>query len=282
MHPERGNITAIIIAYLNKYLDRFEQNLEQARIAYEPEAIHEYRVAVKRIRAVVRAVNQAAEEEILSPEIIFPLREMFKAGGPIRDDQVQTELVEQLERDSGRKFPLIKAFYRKRIDNQRDKFFVRSVDFDYPSIGRIREDLAESLQSLDPVEFEQQLYDWLKETMEKLRKKRFSLDEPDRLHRFRTRFKEKGYIVEMLYQSQEDFRITRSAYERIKDFGLELGNWHDHYQLWAKTAIIFQESKDINLLEEAFEMRKLIIPVHDRLFQELIHLIKRDDALFQL
>jgi CHAD domain-containing protein len=282
MSSDQGNITTIIIAYLGKYLDRFASNLEQARIHFEPESIHEYRVAVKRIRAVARAVNQATGEEILPDSLILPLRLMFKAGGPIRDDQVQTELVEQLEQISGMNFPLIKQFYRKRIDNQRDQFFVRSVDFDYPVIGEIRNQMASALSPMDPEGLEANLYEWLRDSMEKLRKKRFSLEDPDRLHRFRTRFKEKGYIVEMLYFSEYDYHITKTAFNRIKDFGQELGTWHDHYQLWSKTAFIFQESKDVRLLEEAFEMRKLITPVHDRLFQEMLHLIKRDDTLFTL
>jgi hypothetical protein len=44
--------------------------------------------------------------------------------------------------------------------------------------------------------------------------------------------------------------------------------------------VIFQESREVGLMEEAFEMRKLIMPEHDKLFQEILHLIKRDHSLF--
>jgi hypothetical protein len=38
----------------------------------------------------------------------------------------------------------------------------------------------------------------------------------------------------------------------------------------------------MDLLGEAYELRKLITPVHDKLFQEILHLIKRDDKLFEI
>jgi hypothetical protein len=126
------------------------------------------------------------------------------------------------------------------------------------------------------------LYKTLHESMEKLKMKRYDLDDPLKLHRFRTRFKANGYVAEMIYQSKYINRISKIAYNRMKNFGQDLGTWHDYYQLWSKTAIIFQESKNFDILEEAFELRKLISPIHDKLFQEILHLIKRDDTIFSV
>lgn len=280
--PAHESINTVITAYLSKYLEQFLVNLDKARMEYDAEAIHEYRVAVKRIRAIIRALNSLYEAPVFPDDLILPLRLMFKAGGTIRDDQVQIGLVETAENEYQRPFPFIKAFYEKRIDDQRDAFFRKSVDFDDPVVDNIRNRIENEIESLDEHYLGPRLYQWLDLSMEKLKRRRFELERPDRLHRFRTRFKEAGYVVEMLYTSKYDIRIDKKVYIRLKDFGLELGNWHDHYQLWSKTAFIFQESRDFNLLEEAFELRKLITPVHDRLYQELIHLIKRDDALFDL
>jgi hypothetical protein len=36
----------------------------------------------------------------------------------------------------------------------------------------------------------------------------------------------------------------------------------------------------VKLLEEALELRKLVTPRHDRIMQEILHQIKRDDSLF--
>ena len=272
----------VVLSYFSKYLDQFRLNLDKAMEEYDPEAIHEYRVSVKRIRAVMRALDLAYNAPLFPGRMIRPLRDMFKAGGTIRDDQVQIGLVENTERESGHTFPLIKNYYSERIENQRDSFFLKSIDFEYESIDSIKLQVENILDPLDDTILETNLYNTLTASMEKLKRKRYDLDDPLNLHRFRTRFKENGYVSEMIYQSKYSHRIGKTAYNRMKHFGLELGNWHDHYQLWSKTAVIFQESKNFDLLEEALDLRKIIIPIHDKLFQEILHLLKRDDTIFSI
>jgi len=272
----------VIRSYFSRYLEQFRVNLEKAMEEYDPEAIHEYRVSVKRIRAIIRALDRVYDDKLFSGKMIQPLRLMFKAGGTIRDDQVQIGLVENIEKEFGHAFPLIKAYYFKRIEDQRDSFFLKSIDFDYDSIEIISRQIENILEPLDDAFLESTLYSRLHEAMEKLKRKRYDLDKPDALHRFRTRFKENGYVAEMIYQSRYSRNISKTAFNRMKNFGQELGNWHDHYQLWSKTAFIFQESKSLDLLEEAFILRKFITPIHDKLFQEILHLIKRDDTIFSV
>jgi len=282
MQTEPESIKAVTLNYLDKYFKQFRLNLEKAVEDYDTEAIHEYRVSVKRIRSIIRALDRVYEDPLFPKSIIQPLREMFKAGGTIRDDQVQIGLVENVEKEFGLKFPLIKGFYLKRIEDQRNSFFLKSVDFDYDTLTDSFEKIEIILERLDDEFLEYNLYRRLHLSMEKLKRKRYDLDKPELLHKFRTRFKENGYIAEMLHQSRYSNKITKIAFIRMKDFGQELGNWHDHYQLWSKTAIIFKESKNSDLLEECFELRKLITPIHDKLFQEILHLIKRDDSLFTI
>lgn len=280
MQSEPESIKILILGYLNKYLNEFKVNLEKAIQDYDADAIHDYRVAVKRIRAIIRALDKSYEEPLFSKKIIQPLREMFKAGGTIRDDQVQIGLVENIEKDYNRSFPLIKKFYHKRIKDQRDNFFKTSVDFDFDILDELAREFDDIIDPLDEEYLEINLYNRLNSSMGKLKRIRYDLDTPEKLHSFRTRFKENGYIAEMLYQSKHSNKVTKAAYSRMKSFGQELGEWHDHFQLWSKTAVIFIESKNTDLLGEAFELRILITPVHDKLFQEILHLIKRDDSLF--
>jgi CHAD domain-containing protein len=279
---DQGTFKFVIRNYFSRYLEQFRINLEKAMEDYDPEAIHEYRVAVKRIRSIIRALDRVYEEPLFPPGMIQPMRDMFKAGGTIRDDQVQIGLVENIEKEFGHPFPLIKSYYIKKIENQRNFFFIQSVDFDYTSLEVIAAQVDNALDPLDDANLELTLYNRLHQSMEKLKRKRYDLEKPEMLHSFRTRFKENGYIAEMVYHSQYSHKVTKAAYNRMKNFGQELGNWHDHYQLWSKTSIIFHESKNMDLLGEAYELRKLITPVHDKLFQEILHLIKREDKLFEI
>jgi len=280
MKSRPESFKSVVIAYIFKYLDAFRENLEKATHEYDPEAIHEYRVAVKRIRAIVRALDRIYSEPLFPQNMILPLRIIFKAGGTIRDDQVQIELVEGVEKESGLTFPLIKDHYTNRIEDQRNSFFLESVDFDYSIVAQIAQQAKRLLNPLDDAFLELNLYRRLHESMEKLKLKRYDLDEPDELHNFRTRFKSSGYIAEMVYHSQYSHKVSKTVYNRMKNFGQELGKWHDYYQLWSNTGLVFQESRNIELLKESFELRKFITPQYEKLFQEILHLIKRDDSLF--
>ncbi len=279
---QEGTLKFVIFNYLSRYLEQFRINLHNAIEHYDPEAIHEYRVSVKRIRAIIAALDDIYRTPLFSGKMIQPLRRMFKAGGSIRDDQVQIGLVEMIEEKYGQSFLQVKSFYRQRIVEQRNSFFQKAVDFDFTSLDCILEEIESALEPQEDQLLEQGLYRGLNESMEKLRRKRYDLDKPEKLHRFRTKFKQNGYIAEMVYQSQQSNKVTKAAYSRMKNFGQELGNWHDHYQLMMQTAAIFKDSKSMELLGEAFELRKILTPEHDRLFQEILHLIKRDDSLFSV
>jgi CHAD domain-containing protein len=279
---EDQSIRRIIRDYLFKNLDLFKANVDKAQRVFDPEAIHDYRVAVKRIRSIVTALDNATESMVFPETMIFPLRLMFKAGGTIRDDQVQIGMVEDFEKQDNTAFPLIKEFYYQRIREQRDAFFVKSFDIDLSDLDDLREQIEESLEPLDDKVLETWMYNWLSESNAKLRRKRYDLEKPERLHKFRTRYKQNGYVVEMIFQAGFDQRISKKTFSKMKAFGQELGNWHDYFQLRSKTGFIFNESRNINLLEEAFNLRKLVTPVHDLLFQEILHHIKRDDTLFQI
>lgn len=282
MQSGTETIKSVITAYLFKHLDHFRINLDHAIEEFDPEAIHQYRVSVKRIRALVRMMNRLYDEPLFHDEFILPLRLMFKAGGTIRDDQVQRDLVEKIEKENNRYYPLIKEYYRRRIEERKNSFYLKTFDFDQDSITRIRSQVEETLAPLDETFLEQGIYNRLHNSMEKLKRKRYDLDQPEMLHRFRTRFKENGYVAEMFHFSEFTNRVTKSRYNRMKHFGQELGNWHDFYQLRVKTALIFQECRDEALLDESIALHKYITPLHDKLFQEILHLIKRDDSLFAI
>ena len=171
MLSESDSIKTCITDYLGKYLEHFTLNLEKAMEGYDPEAIHEYRVSVKRIRAIISAINSIYDDPLFSGKMIQPLRLMFKAGGTIRDDQVQIGLVENIEKEFGHAFPLIKSYFYKRIENQRNSFFLKSIDFEFESINSISGQIDDILDPLDDSDLEGNLYRWLHESMEKLKRK---------------------------------------------------------------------------------------------------------------
>ena len=112
----------VVIGYLDHHFGQFRKHLEKARTELDNEAIHQYRVAIKRIRSVFRAVNESYPGKILADELLSPLKNIFKAGGPVRDEHVQLDLVTRFEKENGILLPLIRDHYKRRIENCVDEF----------------------------------------------------------------------------------------------------------------------------------------------------------------
>jgi CHAD domain-containing protein len=267
----------VIIQYLSYYFDHFKNNLEKAKSDYDDEAIHQYRVAIKRIRSVFRAINKLYPGNILADELLVPLREMFKAGGAVRDEQVQLELVIQVEETYQMSFPLIKDHYNRRIENSTEAFRLRSRFFDRKIMETFQPETRNALIQLDENDLQSRLYAWIDQSMEKLRHRRFRASDPYKLHRFRTRFKELSYLVELVYGSKLQPNIDKATYQKLKNFGQELGDWHDHFQLWSRAGEFFRSTTDIHLLEESFQMKKLLTPVHDKRYNDIQEALRQED-----
>ena len=89
---------------------------------------------MKRIRAVVSAVDRSCDQ-LFPAEMIQPFRLMFKAGGTIRDEQVQIGLVENFEKEHS-VFSPDERILQARIRDQRDEFFVKSLDMEHSRCER--------------------------------------------------------------------------------------------------------------------------------------------------
>ena len=83
----------------------------------------------------------------------------------------------------------------------------------------------------------------------------------------------------MVYKADYPHLIEKESYQKLKDFGQELGNWHDHFQLLSKSTEVFGKSKDPLLMEEAFHLKKILVPVHEKLFHDMQLALMQDGLL---
>ena len=95
--------------YRNKLIREINNNLRIIRAQPEEEAIHEYRVGVKRLTAFYFFLSQI-KPELQAKEILKPYRTSFKYVGKIRDGHIAINLIHNLsELDPVEKKQLIKA-----------------------------------------------------------------------------------------------------------------------------------------------------------------------------
>jgi CHAD domain-containing protein len=277
--PPRS-IKKALLDYYASYLGRFQENLLIARLNQDEEAIHDYRVSVKRIRAVTRALNEVMPKKVISGELVRPFREMFKAGGSIRDDQVQVGIIGKIERKEKLSFTLVKDEFTKMNHDQLEYFMERSKNFDVNAVNRFISYMEAILQYLDELELKKGIYVWINHEMDRLKQDSQEVKEPKALHSFRTNYKIVTYLVEMLIAGDVEPKAEPVAYARLKDFGQELGNWHDHYALLERLNGISLGSHEFELLKESFTLHRIVHPMHEVLFDAMLAKLS-DENLFR-
>ncbi len=99
--------------YRNKLVREINSSLRTIQDKPEEEAIHEYRVGVKRLTAFYFFLNQI-KPELQSKEILRPYRTSFKFVGKIRDGHTAANLIQNLsELDPAEQQLLVKAINAK-------------------------------------------------------------------------------------------------------------------------------------------------------------------------
>src|ERR1700757_3621004 len=80
---------------LQYWMERVLKELEKVRIAPEPDAVHDLRVAIRRCRSV-GAVMQEVDPDPAWPEMRRLGRKLFRQLGGLRDTQVLEEWTKKL------------------------------------------------------------------------------------------------------------------------------------------------------------------------------------------
>ena len=95
--------------YRSKIVKEINQNLRTVLVSPEEEAVHEFRVGIKRLTAFYFFLN-TIKPEIQSKQILKPYRALFKSLGNIRDGHIALELINDLnEENLGDRKQLINA-----------------------------------------------------------------------------------------------------------------------------------------------------------------------------
>ena len=93
-----------LLQYYTKHSGLFLSNFKKVLTGFDPDAIHDMRVAVKRLRAVYLLLERLFGEKSEPVTDVGRFRELFRLSGRMRDIQVQQQLIEAYAADLGTSF----------------------------------------------------------------------------------------------------------------------------------------------------------------------------------
>jgi CHAD domain-containing protein len=184
---------------LREQLREIERHDPGTRLGRDPESLHDMRVAVRRMRALLRAGGKLVADD--TTELGVRLRELGQVLGRVRDldvliERLEAEAAELGEADAERARPLLAVLRRERSRNRRRMLAFLCSD-EYLAL---LDDTAHTIEALEPSGSGASLGDLADKAFRKTRKAVRGLpDEPadEDLHGVRKKAKRARYAAEL-------------------------------------------------------------------------------------
>ncbi len=225
-YPKREGENSIE-QYLADEFRKLEVNLRKAWSLFDEAAIHDFRVSLKKLRAVMAFIKKYGLSKQEFGSFLKGLKPVFKSGGRLRDLQVNHQLIRDYEKKSGNNFVSFRAFISREI---------LLVEEDFKHISKKAIQLSEKLEQSDLLngvkakenEIQNASKIFLGKSFKKASRILLSdIPEKARFHRIRKILKKARFVFEMNLDQEGSTMDHYAHLNSLKDLESILGTWHD-------------------------------------------------------
>ncbi len=252
-YSKRGK-TNSIETFISDEIRKLGINIPKAWSSFDELAIHDFRVSLKKLRAVIGFIQKYGLSKRNSGSVLKVLKPVFRSGGRLRDLQVNHQLILNYEKNLDDNFISFRAFISREILLEEEEFKNISKD----SIQLFDElDLSEMLNAVREKEDEIQNTSkvFLGKTFRKA-SKMLTSDTPKnfKYHRIRKALKKARFVFEMNIGQNKNVMDDIAHLSSLKNLESILGVWHDSISLKAELNAFLDENKDMEANElEAYQ-----------------------------
>jgi CHAD domain-containing protein len=273
----------LITNYHDREADAFQFYLQYSRQTGDPESIHQFRLALKRIRALASLVEYITKGKFDARKSLLPFRKVFKPSGRLRDLQVQDEIITHIEQQESSSYSLIRNhLFRKndqmliKLNNQIDKFSSDSCDLFLSQV-------IDCLKFLEAVDLFSLSIEWVSNNLSQLKELRANIDHPELFHQFRAIQKSSFYIIDMINEAGIYQLSLGTEMSIIKSLAREIGYWHDLHLLTGRIEKLLTnvEGLESSLVDESRSLQISLTSIKQELHAKLkIDLM--DEGIFEV
>ncbi|MCD4795320.1 MAG: CHAD domain-containing protein [Bacteroidales bacterium] len=258
--------------YLSAYIEQTQMFFSQLEIAEKTigiEAIHEMRVAVKKIRSLSKMFKELFSDTSGFETGFKYLRKIFKSAAGIRDSHVMTELINQYKTDSSGYNDLL--LYFKFLENESVGGFIVLVKEIKNAAFKTSFDYIEWLKRQNVnTQINRRINLYVKKKIIEVSDFLEIVHDERSIHKFRIKFKEINFLLGV----QNDIEKIPILSE-LKISASELGLWHDKIILTYHLANFIDNSDNKKNLSEYFQLKKLIISENKNESEKILFFLKK-------
>ncbi|MEN8225038.1 MAG: CHAD domain-containing protein [Bacteroidota bacterium] len=230
-----------ILTYFRKHKQIIEENLQLCADPKDIEAVHQFRLSVKRIRVAATLTSMICESCFDSKTALKDINRLFKRSGRLRDVQVSLQLLAGFNKEG--LAPVI-ALYHKRERKQRLKFEKALDAYNNKSLDACELIIQEALAGISAKRALSAGHRLLADMESDIRELFHGSKHEKRLHAIRTRLKSINYLNNIFDEQLPVQEYLNISVERLRELGELAGAWHDSLTLEKKITKFIRKSPD--------------------------------------
>lgn len=209
-------------------IDTFRENFEKVREDYGFDALHDMRVAIKRLRALI-ILCEKIDPGLSTTNTEGKLRQLFRLSGKMRDAQVQQALVSEyggiMEVDF-EEYSIYLLEYERKSIKKFSNFCIHHVANDFTQ--SISAKVPNIILNIDEKHLKSAFYALFKELLSAVESLNTDQQHDEHLHEIRRKLKQCNYLLSILDGEDEDLPQRNKLLKKLEKANDLLGKWHDH------------------------------------------------------
>jgi CHAD domain-containing protein len=192
----------------------------------DPAMIHQMRVGMKKLASLISLVEFITGEKIAGKQPVIILRQLFKKAGAVRDIQHLLVLLRKYEQRLHSEMPEFREFLERKME-LKNNLLLDMPQTDWTMLfDNLSHMLSRAIDKLEDKQLYRRAKTLINKDIKKIRCVNDCMDNPEKLHRMRTRIKQTLFMLEVLLKYSPGC-YDRSIVIKLKSMARVLGCWHD-------------------------------------------------------
>jgi len=209
--------------FLETQLQLFKGHLMVTKASKDEEAIHQMRVAIKRIRTIQKLKKKIDFPVRIPDTINEAIKVVFQTTGRLRDLQIQTGLLLHYQKEIKSPFKELEN-YLTQLGNELDELISKTTrEIDLSAV----EELPGLPESDYQIDIEKESLTFLDKKMSKINHLIILISNEEQVHELRKQVKQLFFILQFLSEKMSDSLLFGYDLKALKRLSDALGFWND-------------------------------------------------------
>lgn len=260
------------LQYIHNQFKSFRINFIRSDTFKNTDYIHDYRVALKRVRAISKFVSRIpGSKDLKNPYKVSYLADLYNAGGKIREIQINRQILQTFEdvqviRYKGfRNYLKIKNWWAARVLKG-----MRYL-YSYRRIKSYEDKLTAAIGLIPDGKFLSIIDQFIQNKINGIELLVADQDVESKLHKIRKHIKSIKYLFEMIQISNREYGNLHFEIDKITILEDMIGDWHDYYEFRAELEEYIRISEEGDKL--ALSLRKIVEKEYNLKYREAVQVI---------